>query len=1533
MVVRFLTRLPGMLDPALLRRGARAVDELPAIRPVPGVAPGVTEDVFGITPQHTIRLEQRPVRGFENPLAEPPRVVVESPYSPIGPRTPDTRLAPWLRSPQSRTWHLDRELKTVRSNRIKLERALSTGVDDSGKSIDIVFDSNGVPMLDENNNPMVRTAVRRALDEKTQRFIDEVVPLRKVYEYELSALRANEERAANKLRVEKLGAPRWYERQQRRGGPSFEEEFEWLAVRSRDDIADAKGSRIQVELFTRDGERLVFPTGVLDVNDPDQIFVFGSNLRGVHGAGAARTAAQNWGAQTGVGRGLTGRAYALPTKRVPTGEKRQLEIFELENYIEEMFEVARLNPTKKFMFTPVGTGLGGYELEEVAGAIATVVRRADLPKNVYFVDVTEAKADQFIEAIAKARTKIPEEFVEVDVDKLIELERAHFGSSRLAEQSEPNFDLPQLPAPSILKYADADGPGKEIISEINAYIKRVVASGNRDEARILQAYVLRRLQSAKGLRAIVSALKDYRELAPLIDKRGLFQLGFRDAVEQAVDNLYSLTSQGGVVNSKVAADTYVYLAEEVVESRKLASFMEKYIDSADTFDELLRVQKWLDDTFVTSKLSHPELIVRGEWSVEEERLLERLVRKIEILRGRSSKYLKRRGEDLIRYHADMSEDELRKMFAEAIGTSRSLDELRLINQMANKIGVGEALRRDINDMIFTIRPILASRRGVPIRDKELRRTATADAARFVEKPGDKAYPEIEARRRGAQFAGGDQPRYSDIVGWEEGGRAYVYRPYNPEEMLRGATEAQREWILLNSKAFIDEIRVTTDLEQLRNIYKEVLKLRSEGKISGRMWQLLERDTKGRAEVVKAYLKREGIPESYADDMFLTENQVAVQESLIPWARSQGGSRRAATRYWNDPDIERRDDLSDFVQHNSAYEELIQDAMILDAKSGRSVRGLVGDELFDNPLLNFEDGLGEISILRGDIADEIVRTVNRRVIEIDESISRIQGYIDNNLDFLNRSMEEPVDRLVTRGGKFVKDENGNLLRETVPLRQVYQERIAELEREARKYNVQDVVWDPSNESLLPFGTRRIVDFSTEDGTKLQYWDFEYKMWVDATPEDVAIQRVDNRPRGDMSEAITINPDDSTLVYQSPGRVGVDASGRQFENRPLLRVFMPDGHGYTYRTYINASGSDITIAIAANWDSPGEVLTKSFANGKVLRWDYKDERYVSDIGRGIRTRYVAIDHNADDFNEQVSKAVDQLNETYRLKNDTAITVNLAGNGISTFGEGAQPAVDAYALRFWQAVMEHPRRRFVIANGRSGGQTGYDEAMMKAFLRMGLPIDVTLPRAKFNNAVMVQTPDGKTAYPSIPEYLRGLGIEGASDIPPLRTLRQMGGEAASEIPGKNVTWGRYHDGVDGFEVSTKGTKQGKQFSALNAKLKGSLWPDEPGAPWWRSGQKSIEDVYQVDIKGGEKLSAGKYSSKGPGYQGSLSQEELYAEYKKLWIQFFEENPDKLEEIAQLSAGKKLTDMYASSDVSQARAIDEILTERGLRVPPGIT
>ena len=107
----------------------------------------------------------------------------------------------------------------------------------------------------------------------------------------------------------------------------------------------------------------------------NEIFVFGSNMAGRHGLGAALTAMQLFGARYGVGRGLQGSSYALPTKDF---EVNTLSLDEIEEEIRTFLIFANQRTDLTFLVSKVGCGLAGYNANQVAKLFANYV----IPDNV-----------------------------------------------------------------------------------------------------------------------------------------------------------------------------------------------------------------------------------------------------------------------------------------------------------------------------------------------------------------------------------------------------------------------------------------------------------------------------------------------------------------------------------------------------------------------------------------------------------------------------------------------------------------------------------------------------------------------------------------------------------------------------------------------------------------------------------------------------------------------------------------------------------------------------------------------------------------------------------------------------------------------------------------------------------------------------------------------------------------------------------------------------------------------------------------------
>lgn len=91
---------------------------------------------------------------------------------------------------------------------------------------------------------------------------------------------------------------------------------------------------------------------------PNEIFVFGSNLDGYHGGGAARIAMDRFGAVWGQGVGLQGQCYAIPTM--------QGGVNTIKPYVDEFVAFAEQHPEYKFLVTRIGCGIAGFANEQIA---------------------------------------------------------------------------------------------------------------------------------------------------------------------------------------------------------------------------------------------------------------------------------------------------------------------------------------------------------------------------------------------------------------------------------------------------------------------------------------------------------------------------------------------------------------------------------------------------------------------------------------------------------------------------------------------------------------------------------------------------------------------------------------------------------------------------------------------------------------------------------------------------------------------------------------------------------------------------------------------------------------------------------------------------------------------------------------------------------------------------------------------------------------------------------------------------------------
>lgn len=113
---------------------------------------------------------------------------------------------------------------------------------------------------------------------------------------------------------------------------------------------------------------MINPTGItpeiISCHENNEVFVFGSNLAGRHGGGAARTALK-WGAVMGQGVGMHGQTYAIPTMFNTTGE--------IKPYVTEFIIFARSHPEYRFLVIKIGCGIAGFSTIEMAELFKPVI--------------------------------------------------------------------------------------------------------------------------------------------------------------------------------------------------------------------------------------------------------------------------------------------------------------------------------------------------------------------------------------------------------------------------------------------------------------------------------------------------------------------------------------------------------------------------------------------------------------------------------------------------------------------------------------------------------------------------------------------------------------------------------------------------------------------------------------------------------------------------------------------------------------------------------------------------------------------------------------------------------------------------------------------------------------------------------------------------------------------------------------------------------------------------------------------------------
>ncbi|WP_246163644.1 hypothetical protein [Brasilonema sennae] len=362
----------------------------------------------------------------------------------------------------------------------------------------------------------------------------------------------------------------------------------------------------------------------------------------------------------------------------------------------------------------------------------------------------------------------------------------------------------------------------------------------------------------------------------------------------------------------------------------------------------------------------------------------------------------------------------------------------------------------------------------------------------------------------------------------------------------------------------------------------------------------------------------------------------------------------------------------------------------------------------------------------------------------------------------------------------------------------------------------------------------------------------------------------------------------------------ASQARLEAKKGMTVFMLDESTISEKlkqTFIDRAGGHIRSA-----DTPSQVAP--IIPEQTIYFYNPNQQYSSADGSQVKTKEAIV---------LVVPAQDAIAVTNWLESKSVNLNSFIENNIATFIITKTEISEELSKKL-NALFES-----AINIGEIDGFDSYEQLSAELNQKLEtqdslLPSNQTLPDSEYKQALLAlpnrpkELSQEETPVPIVPA--KPIEIEQAPTQ--LETVVAKTPSTDVKINSQNKPqqweWGRYApQGKANYEVSSAGDGR---FSALNAKL---------------SDGRTIESAYQLDVKGYRTSPDDKDWKKGKGKppRTPMSEGQLYQEYKKLWQQWAQENPSLINELALKSQGLVLTDKFASTNISQARALAEILTE----------
>lgn len=379
--------------------------------------------------------------------------------------------------------------------------------------------------------------------------------------------------------------------------------------------------------------------------------------------------------------------------------------------------------------------------------------------------------------------------------------------------------------------------------------------------------------------------------------------------------------------------------------------------------------------------------------------------------------------------------------------------------------------------------------------------------------------------------------------------------------------------------------------------------------------------------------------------------------------------------------------------------------------------------------------------------------------------------------------------------------------------------------------------------------------------------------------------------DVKEALYNNLPYGNIVVKAMDKLNIDLS-----NSSSKTIFSSNSsRDYPDRTKDNIEQSDFTLAFYTDPTTSGEKLTKKIALGQ--------DKYKGFF----------LPDNKDTPDEEIKSNVKQIIKELidRNINLNSLNLNIAGNGSYEYKNKTQEQLNNILYRYLKEMHNQGVDFSLI---RSGGQTGIDEAGIKAAQMLGIP---TLVHGTSDYKYREDSKNDKTY---MEEHYKKRFSKNDYDL---------------------------NNTSNTFEVSTNGNPLGEEFSALNAKFNEDFKLKIKDKLHLIKKGMTIEEAYQTVIKQSGKKKPPSENSvlfnpnleylkpylseirKSPYANPSKSDNQILQEelsyrigYLPLWKEWAKQNPILMNKLATIiNSGKELKDSYATTLANQARALTEIV------------